>query len=379
MPPTPGPRREVAGWLTRRLSEAGPLWRAIACCGLALGACEKSPAAPATSGGFDPAAASSALAVVTGVAGTTAMLSLTALSPLLKVAAAPPLATPPAPAIACAPAVPRSAARPPSPAAAGPLAPLATGLIADSLFRHVFVYDTATRAYVVSADTTGPAGGIRFLLYGVNSYSLPASPLAIDGWLDLTDQSTGSAFQLRSQLSNGTSGIADYVVGLSGTQAADTALLSGTVTDGTHTLKFTDSTGGAPVSGSVGVQVAVSVHLSDSLAGFSVDMRASRVSFDPFDFNDDIDLTLTDAPQTLRMTGAIRTYCLVPSIGLQVSVNGTPYATISNGTTTPNVTLVGGQSAPADVSQALLGMMAAQQQLFQWLGALFAPAKALLP
>jgi len=379
MPPTPGPRREVAGWITRRLSEAGPLWRAIACCTVALGACDKSPAAPATSAGFDPAAANAALAVVTGVSGTTAMQSLTVLSRLLKVAAAPPLATPPAPAIACAPAVPGTRTLPPSPAAAGPLAPLTTGLIADSLFRHVFVYDTTTRAYAPSADTSGPAGGIRFLLYGVTSYGLPATPLAIDGWLDLTDQSTGSAFRLRSQISDGASGIGDYLVGLSGTQAADTALLSGTVTDGTHTLTFTDSTGGAPVSGSVASQVTVSAHLADTVAGFSVDMRASRESFDPFDFNDAIDFTLSGTPQTIRMTGAITTYCLVPSVGLQVSLNGTPYATITNGTTTPNVTLAGGQSAPADVSQALLGMMAAQQQLFQWLGALFAPAKALLP
>jgi hypothetical protein len=355
----------------------------LACCAAALAGCDRSPAAapqPPTVG-FDPAGVDSALTVVSGVLGSPAMLSLTALSSLLTATAAPPVAPAAAPTIACAPVAGRSAPRSdPAAPGAGTLAGSVAGLIADSLLRHVVVYDTAARGYRVSADTSGPTGGLRFLLYQVSSYGLPTVPLTTDGWLDLTDQSAGSALQLRSQVSSGTAGIADYLVGLSGTQAADTAWLGGTATDGVHVLSFRDSTRRGAVGGTVALQVAVSAHVADSLDGFSVDMFAVRTSFDPFDYDDTLDFTLTRAPQTVRLVGAITTYCLVPAVGIRISVNDSAYATITNGTgTTPNVTLVGGQPAGTAASQTLLGLTTAQQRLFGWLGALFAPAKALLP
>jgi len=386
MPLTLGPRREAARSLAHRVPEAGSRWLRLALlagCAAALGGCDKNTAAPPPppTVGFDPAAVDSALAVVSGVLGSPAMLSLTALSPLLTAAAAPPATPGAAPTIACAPPAGRSAPRP-DPAASGvaALAGNAAGLIADSLFRRVVVWDTAARAYRVSADTSGPAGGLRFLLYQVTSYGLPTVPLATDGWLDLTDQSAGSTLQLRSQASNGTAGIADFLVGLSGTQAADTARLSGTATDGAHVVSFNDSTRGGAVTGTTAFQVTVSAHVADSLDGFSLDMFAARTNFDPFDYDDTLDFTLTRAPQTVRLVGAISTYCLVPSVGIRISVNDSAYATITNGTTTtPNVTLVGGQPAGTAASRTLLGMQSAQQRLFGWLGALFAPAKALLP
>jgi hypothetical protein len=342
----------------------------LACCAIALGGCDRHPAAPQAPpppAGFNVAAVDSAVATVSALFGTPAVRSLTALSALLVPAAASIALRAAVPTAACAPVAGRAI----------PVIPVASrnpaGLIADSLFRRVFVYDTAAHAYRAGTDTSGPPSGIRFVLYNVSSYGLPVVPLSPDGWLDLTDQSVGTALQLRSQISNGSTTFADYLVRLSGTRAADTALLGGTVTDGSHTLAFRDSTALA------GFTVAVSAHMSDSLDGFTLDMLASRVSFDPFDYNDNLDFTFTDSAQTIRLVGAIRTYCLLPSIGLTVSVNGTEYATITNGTTTPNVTLAGGQPAATEASLALLGMKDAQQQLFTEFGALFAPAKALLP
>ena len=305
---------------------------------------------------------------------------MTALSPLLIPAAVPVAAPTTILAVECAPAADRSILR------AGTASPVtgtanfgAASLIADTLFRRVFIYDTTARAYRASTDTSGPQNGIRFVLYTLSGYGLPTVPLSPDGWFDLSDQSAGAVLKLRSQISSGTSTVADYLVTLSGTKAADTAQLAGTVTDGTRTFSLRDSTAGAGVTGSVAFQVSVSAHLSDSLDGFSLDMVASRTTFDPFDYNDNLDFTFTSAAQTIRMVGAIRTYCLQPSTSLTVSVNGAAYATIANGTVTPNVTLVGGQTATADEAQALLGMRDAQRQLFLWLGALFAPSKALLP
>jgi len=386
MPLTLGPRREAARSLAHRVPDAGSRWLRLALlagCAVVLGACDKStaPAPPPPTVGFDPAAVDSVLVVVNGVLGTPAMLSLTALSPLLTAAAALPVAPSAAPTIACAPVVrPAAVAAGARAAASSARWAQATGLIADSLLRHVVVYDTAARGYRVSADTSGPSGGLRFLLYQLSSYGLPTVPLTTDGWLDLTDQSAGSALQLRSQVSSGTTSIADYLVDLSGTQAADTAWLGGTATDGVHVLSFRDSTRRGAVGGTVALQVAVSAHVADSLDGFSLDMFAARTSFDPFDYDDTLDFTLTRAPQTVRLVGAITTYCLAPSVGIRISVNDSAYATITNGTgTTPNVTLVGGQPAGTAASQTLLGLKTAQQRLFGWLGALFAPANALLP
>lgn len=367
-----------------RLPEAGSVWRAMAClawCAVWLVGCAKSPAAPppVTTGGFDPAGLDSGLAIMSGVLDTPVMQSLSALSPLLIPAAAPSAARAATSALACAPAADRSTL---GPSATVPLAAAAaatTALIADSLFRRVFVFDTAAKAYRASTDTSGPQNGIRYVLYDVSAYGLPTVPLTTDGWLDLTDESAGTVLQLRTQISNGTSGIADYLVGLSGTAAADTGLLAGTVTDGTHTLGFRDSTEGGKAGATLATRVSVSAQLSDSVDGFSVKMLASRTQFDPFDYDDTLDITFASATLTVRMVGAITTYCLLPSIGLTVSLNDTAYATITNGTTTPNVTLAGGQPATAVESQALLAMKDAQTQLFVWLGALFGPAKALLP
>jgi len=343
---------------------------AVAACLAAMGGCDRSPAAP-PGNGFDPVKVESALATVNSVLGTPTMQSLTALSPRLIVAAAPPAASSSDLNIACG--APASRA----PMVAGAAALRASSLIADSLFRHVIVYDTLARGYRISADTGGPAGGIRFMLYTVNGYALPSVPLTPDGWLDLADQGAGAAPQLRSQISNGTSGIADYLVGLSGTRVADAAVLSGTVTDGTHTLRFRDSTTSAPVAGTVAVRVVVSAHVSDSLDGFSLDMLASRTTFDPFDYEDTLDFTLMSGSQTLRLVGTITTYCLFPSVDLTVAVNGTAYATVTNAT--PNVTLVGGRPATTDEAQAVLDLQDGQRRLLVWLSALFAPAKALLP
>jgi hypothetical protein len=368
-----------------RLPEAGSVWRAMAClawCAVWLVGCDKSPAAPphVTPGGFDPAGLDSGLAIVSGVPGTPVMQSLTALSPLLIPAAAASAARAATSALACGPVADRLIVGSSATIPVAAVAAMATGgLIADTLYRRVFVYDTAAKAYRASTDTSGPQNGIRYVLYDVSAYGLPTVPLTPDGWLDLTDESAGTVLQLRTQISNGTSGVADFLVGLSGTQAADTALLAGTVTDGTHTLSFRDSTGGGKAGATLATRVAVSAQLSDSLDGFSVKMLASRTQFDPFDYDDTLDFTFASATQTVRMAGAITTYCLLPSIGLTVSLNDTAYATITNGTTTPNVTLAGGQPATADQAQALLDMKDAQTRLFVWLGALFGPAKALLP
>lgn len=354
-------------------------WTACFACGaLASGGCDKNPAAtaPPPQPAFDAASVDSGIAMLDQAFGTPAIRSLAALSPLVTAAATPAPATLTASSAACraSAAPPDMPAEPPAlRTAAGTAATLAGNLIADSLFRRVFVYDTAARGYRLSSDSSGPAGGIRFVLYTLNGYALPVVPLSPNGSLDLTDQSAGTTLRLRSQIAAGTAGNADYLVALSGTQAADTALLAGTVTAGNRRFAFRDSTASA------GFQVLISVSAVDSADDLQIAMLATRTSFDPFDFNDVLDFSVTHAGHTFRLAGGIDTYCLVPSVGLSVAIDGAAFASVTNGTTAPNVARVDGKPLTAGESQAILDLKDVQRRLFAYINAFHSPAKALLP
>jgi hypothetical protein len=109
-------------------------------------------------------------------------------------------------------------------------------------------------------------------------------------------------------------------------------------------------------------------------------MYAARTSFDPFDYNDTLDFAWTHGAETVRLTGHILTYCLIPDVGLAASVNGQPFAAVTNGTgTTPAVTGIGGAALAASQVQAILDLENGQQRLYQGLFALFTPAALLLP
>lgn len=334
----------------------------------AAGCASRSTTAPVSSGPLaDPDAVSAGLATLAGVFDTPAIRSVAALGGLMGGAAGSPPAVPVAAPALCAP---RGAG---GSRGAAPLSLGTAGLIADSLHGRVFVYDTASRTYRASPDSSGPATGVRFLLYGVDSYSQPLRPLAQVGWLDLSDQGGGVAPTLQARIVNGAADNAVYTIALTGTQAADTALLTGTVTDGSHTFTFRDSTASA------GFRVTISATAVDSVGDLHLAMLATRISFDPFDFIDSLEFSLQHAGQTVGLVGEIDTYCLLPSIGLKVMANGAEFASVTNGTTTPNVTRIDGQALTSGQVQAILDLKDAQQRLFRWLGAFFAPAKLLLP
>jgi len=347
-------RRAGASRWARRLA-ATAIW-------VTLAGCESRSATAPSNPGVDPTEVSVALAALEAAFGTPAIQSLTALGGLMDGSAAPPAGVASA-AASCAPA--RSAD------IALAMPPLATaGLIADSLRGRVFVYDTTLLTYRIGADSGGPPAGVRFVLYRVDPYARPIRPLSPDGWLDLTD--TG-AREVHVQIIEGAAVNADYRVSLAGTQAADTAVLTGTVTGGGHSFTLLDSTASA------GFAATHTARVSDSTANVHVVMRASRVSFDPFDFSDSLNFHLAHAAHDVGLAGEIVTYCLLPSIGLTVSVDGAAYASVTNGGATPNVTGRDGQPLSAGEAQAILDLKDAQQQLFRRLVAFLAPPKLLLP
>jgi hypothetical protein len=295
-----------------------------------------------------------------GTLATPAMQSLQALAGLMRPSAAASLT-----ALTCG-ASPTLA-----PTRSGPL-PASTALIPDSLRRRVFVYDVASGGYKASTDTSGPVNGIRYMLYSVDTLARVVTPLASTGWLDLSELG-GTADTIHARVNNGVASAADYFVTPTGTQVADTATLTGIVTDGAHTFVLHDSTA------IVGFVQWITATATDSVDDLRVRMFASRTSFDPFDYTDTLDFAFVHRADTLRVRGHIQTYCLIPSTGLTVSVDGADFAAVTNGTGGLNVARLDHVPLTPDQTQAILDMKDAQQRLFRGLGAMFAPSRLLLP
>ena len=349
----------------------------VAALALATG-CDKgaaASAAPPSSASFpDPAAVSAGIATLDSVLATPPLLGLMAMGGLMVATSAP--AQPAVTAVLSCAGV-RTATDPGAAAYVASDARATPGpasLIADTLFGHVFAYDTAAGGYRLASDTGGPAQGMRFLIYAVNQYSRPLIPLTTVGWLDLSDRSAAGTLAAQAHIQGGASAPGDYLVALSGTRAADTAVLSGTISDGTRAFTWRDSTAHA------GFETVIAATLADTARDLRLQMYAARTSFDPFDFNDTLDFSYAHGTETVRVTGHILTYCLLPDVGLAVSVSGQPFASVTNGTSTvPNVTGVGGQQLTAQQVQAILDLKDAQQRLYRALNALFTPAALLLP
>ena len=328
-----------------------------------LVACDNPVIPPPAQGALaDPATVSAGLHLMDGVLTTPAMQSLQALAGLMRVSAAP---------AASRTALTCGASPTPPPTRSGP-SPAFAVLIPDSLRRRVFLYDVPSGAYKASSDTSGPINGIRYLLYSVDTLARVVTPLASEGWLDLGELG-GTVDTIHAVVNSGTTTVADYFVALSGTQAADTAALTGSATDGSHSLVLHDSIAVA------GFKQWIAAVVADSIDNVHARMFAERTSFDPFDFNDTLDYTFTRGAEAVRVRGHIQTYCLIPSTGLIVSVDGTDFATVTNGTTSLNVARLDHVPLTPEQTQAILDLKDAQQRLFRALGAMFTPSRLLLP
>ena len=102
----------------------------------------------------------------------------------------------------------------------------------------VYEWDAGLQEYVEGA-ATGPANGVRFILYAVNPLSgLPNEPLDPVGYADFLDESSGATNRLHVQVvGDDAVTYADYVVsGTAGSTAAASA--EGFITNGVRRLDF---------------------------------------------------------------------------------------------------------------------------------------------
>jgi len=155
----------------------------------------------------------------------------------------------------------------PTPAAGAPRIP-------DSLLGKTLVLSCDSLWYRVSIDTSGPANGVRFVLYLVTAPGSMACAATPIGRLDLFDASTSGTTALRavgSDLAANPQTYVDYTVSHAATDSPGITSASGWFTDGQQRLSFIETGGRAPGS----YTAAMTAQLDDSAADVHESLRLS--------------------------------------------------------------------------------------------------------
>ena len=116
---------------------------------------------------------------------------------------------------------------------------LSTAAIPAEYLGTTFVYDVETDAYVASDLSGAPSGGVRFLLYAVNSVTgSPIEPLVEIGYADITASETSTSSSVRAIVVSGDVTYLDYTVGASAGASSASLLVSGFATNGDDRVNF---------------------------------------------------------------------------------------------------------------------------------------------
>lgn len=216
---------------------------------------------------------------------------------------------------------------------------------------------------------------MRFLLAQVDTLGRPVFPLTTVGWLDVTDHSPPAGQDSLGGVLTGSAGpLLSYFMVPTGTSSAYSERVGGTFEGPGATFQFRDSTA------RVGTQVAVTAIVDDTTHQFHATLTATRTATDRYDWFYMLDFTLRFAGDSIRLKGASDVYCLLPSIGVTVSVHDTTFATVTNGASpgTPNITRGDGNPVTAAQASAVLDLVRVQGELFNWMESFSLPGSLLL-
>lgn len=319
----------------------------------------------------DPAAASAAIGVLESALGDTALRSFLVVAPILSISGGR-IQFPSAPTgtSSCAAVRPLATTTFIPTSSAGAILP-------DSVAQHVFVYNDGMRLYDRSSDSSGPSGGVRFLLYGVDTLvQRPTMPLSVVGWMDLIDLTTpGGTDSLRGIIAANGTPLVDYLLAPIGSQPSWRQILTGSVTSGGQVLAFRDSTT------RLGARLTVTATLDDSSAGTRLALTVVRTILDQFDYGYSLDFSFIHGADTVRLKGTNDAYCTLTSIGILVTVNGGGFATVTNGQSASMPTITRTDSLPLSPAQetAVRDLIRGQAELFNLMAALSWPGALLLP
>ena len=255
----------------------------------------------------------------------------------------------------------------------GPAAPF--DVFPDTALGRIYSYDSASARFRAGPGG-GPAGGVEFILPEVDSASRVVFPLQGAGTLDLFDVTpVGGVLTLHGVITGATGGSADYQFAVAGRADSNSGILSGRVaaSGGGRVFTFRDSTTGYLAQTTAGVVV------TDSGQGSQMKLIATQTRADAFDTFYDLDFTYQSPGERVRLLGHNTVYCLLPQIGLVVTVNDSDYATISQGANGPVITSLTDSAITPTQDSALRALIRGQGELFSWLASLALPAKQFLP
>lgn len=223
--------------------------------------------------------------------------------------------------------------------------PRAGPIINDALYGIAYEWDEIELEYVLSATETGPANGVRFLLYAINPFSgNPSTPLTVVGYVDLMDESASeTSLALRIVVAS----------------SADVVHVDYTVTIDATTVEFNATTSGFVSNGLVGAAMRrldfdVAFSLVDdgtsvnatADAGFSLNNAAvtievhDEVGFEVTALTFSRDFRLQRSGEELAVVGdvAINTQTSAVTGQASVLVNGVVFVSIMfNGTANPSL------------------------------------------
>jgi hypothetical protein len=166
---------------------------------------------------------------------------------------------------------------------------------------------------------------------------------------------------------------ADYAVSDTGTTTGYAGVLAGRLAGAGRTFTFVDSLSG------VYQQLKANATVSDSGHGSQMRLLATRTQSDPFDYFYDLDFTFTSSGQRVRLLGNITVYCLIPSIGLTVTVNDSDFAIVNSGSAGPVITALSDSVLTPAQDSAIRALIRGQNEMFSWLTSLAQPTRQFLP
>ena len=200
------------------------------------------------------------------------------------------------------------------------------------------------QGYVVDATQTGPANGIRFLLYAVNPVTDDiAEPLNEIGYADLLDESTEITAAVRLVVVSGGVTYVDYLVSANGPPTAPSFSIAGFISNGDVTVDF-DLTVAAQTNiggTTIDIDYAIDVEARD----FHVDLELSLVATQTSSTMS-VDISVSHGRNIVRIVGE-----LTNEMGmLQVFGNEQLFATITF--TESSLTVVNANGEPLSDREA---------------------------
>ncbi|MGH2652480.1 MAG: hypothetical protein ACRDHK_14855, partial [Actinomycetota bacterium] len=243
-------------------------------------------------------------------------------------------------------------------------------IIRSEVLGSTFVYDPATKQYVIDPARTGaPANGVRFILYQLDEGTQAPKPEVEIGWVDLIDEkaSSTSSLGLRLRVVSGGVTYLEYAFELSGQLVSPTLAVSGFMSDGTERLTFDLTVSGQAIGH--GGDVRLDARLEMPSRGFKV-----TASVRGADGEGHVDLTVQGGEDVINMKARVQENRLDATF----TVNGRLLATATGDPEHPVIRGEGGRDLTREELAALAQIVGLTEGLFELFGELLEPVGALL-